>query len=145
MYFTCFLHNEIFNGYCLDCLINICEKCKEHNGHNIFYFKDNINSWVLNLKEKVKEAEKFIDNIIKFKEKRLNINNIYKSNKNIEVIEKIYNNLFLFLYFLLIVFLVGIFVIFLYKLVLIYHNSNLKNNKLKNHLINNKELKDADY
>ena len=90
--FTCFLHNEIFNGYCLDCLVNICEKCKEHNGHNIFYFKDNINSWVLNLKEKVKEAEKFIDNIIKFKEKRLNNNNIYKSNKNIEVIEKIYNN-----------------------------------------------------
>ena len=37
--FTCFLHNELFNSYCLDCLVNICEKCKEHNGHNIFYFK----------------------------------------------------------------------------------------------------------
>ena len=90
--FTCFLHNELFNSYCLDCLVNICEKCKEHNGHNIFYFKDNINSWVLNLKEKLKKAEQFINNIIKFKEKRLNNNNIYKSNKNIEEIEKIYNN-----------------------------------------------------
>ena len=90
--FTCFLHNEIFNGYCLDCLVNICEKCKEHNRHNIFYFKDNINSWVLNLKEKIKEAEKFVNNIIKFKEKRLNNNNAYKLNKNIDEIEKIYNN-----------------------------------------------------
>ena len=90
--FTCFLHNEIFNGYCLDCLVNICEKCKEHNGHNIFYFKDNINSWVLNLKEKIKEAEKFVNNIIRFKEKRLNNNNAYKLNKNIDEIEKIYNN-----------------------------------------------------
>ena len=43
-------------------------------------------------KRKIKEAEKFVNNIIKFKEKRLNNNNAYKSNKNIDEIEKIYNN-----------------------------------------------------
>ena len=90
--FTCFLHNQIFDGYCLDCLTNKCDSCKEHIGHHIFDFKEKANKLISKIKTSLNDSEIFIEKIVNFKEKKLNKNSIYISNKKIDDIEKLYNN-----------------------------------------------------
>ena len=41
LYYTCFIHNQIYNLYCTECKTNLCNLCeKEHLSHKIVYYKE---------------------------------------------------------------------------------------------------------
>jgi hypothetical protein len=65
MYDTyCKKHKKLFNYYCENCQLNLCNECLNHNNHNILNWMDIDSLWILKQEEITREKNE-LNNITK--------------------------------------------------------------------------------
>ena len=88
MYDTyCKKHKKIFNYYCENCQLNLCNECLNHNNHNILNWMDIDSLWILKQEEITREKNE-LNNISKKVNDYINIlsrhlNNLIQNLKDV--------------------------------------------------------------
>ena len=83
-YFICNIHKEFYTQYCEECKLNICSLCSnEHKKHKIIAYKDiipnisDVKNQLNNIREKIDESNKIIEETIIKLKKIIENNEIY--------------------------------------------------------------------